>query len=77
METDKINFVASVDEEHLEQIGEIAKRMEENGFFINKIRRLTGTISGIADSLNAIHKINIKGVSIEPERSYQAQTRIY
>jgi hypothetical protein len=75
MELNKVHFVASVDDEHLDQIDQIVKRMEDQGFLIEKVRKLTGTISGLVNNLNAIREVRIKGVSIEPERTYYTQTK--
>jgi len=79
MGPNKIHFVASVDDEHLDQINEIVKKMEGIGFYIEKVRKITGTISGIVDSVNSFQeaKARIKGIKeIDSERSYTTQISV-
>jgi len=66
----KYNFVASVDDLHLDHIEEIVKEMEHKGFHIEKVREITGTISGSVDNAITIQNTQIKGVTIEGERTY-------
>ncbi|KAA6432507.1 hypothetical protein ACD591_08565 [Rufibacter glacialis] len=74
MDQVKIQFIASIDDEHMDQLNEIVQRLEKKGFSIQKVRKITGTISGIVDSMDKIREAKIEGVKIiDTEREYFTQ----
>lgn len=70
MESKAIHFIASVDDSQINHIGEIVEELQQKGFHVENVRRITGTISGSVDNEMSLHSVNIHGLSIEKERSF-------
>ncbi len=68
----KINLSVSVDEDHLKQFSEVARRLRDAGMNIEKQMDKIGVISGSIDS-GKVHVLKgIKGVAhVEQSRSFQ------
>jgi hypothetical protein len=67
-----MDFIAKIEESQKSNIQEIAKSLEKMGIRINRIMRITGTISGSSSSLS-LAEIKIKGIkSIEQNRRLRA-----
>lgn len=73
VENQGVPFFAIVDDNHLSSIEEVAIAMENEGFRINRVRKYTGTISGLADNIDLIDQAQIEGVKIRPEQKYELQ----
>jgi hypothetical protein len=68
----EMDFIAKIEESQKSNIQEIAKSLEKMGIRINRIMRITGTISGSSGSLS-LAEIKIKGIkSIEQNRRLRA-----
>ena len=69
----EMDFIAKIEESQKSNIQEIAKSLEKMGIRINRIMRITGTISGSSSSL-PLAQIKIKGIkSVEQNRRLRAQ----
>ena len=68
----EMDFIAKIEESQKSNIQEIAKSLEKMGIRINRIMRITGTISGSSSSL-PLAQIKIKGIkSVEQNRRLRA-----
>jgi hypothetical protein len=68
----EMDFIARIEESQKSNIQEIAKSLEKMGIRINRIMRITGTISGSSSSL-PLAQIKIKGIkSVEQNRRLRA-----
>jgi hypothetical protein len=67
-----MDFIAKIEESQKSNIQEIAKSLEKMGIRINRIMRITGTISGSSGSM-ALPELKIKGIkSVEQNRRLRA-----
>lgn len=68
----KINLSVSVDDDHLKQFSEVARRLRDAGMNIGKQMDAIGVISGSIDS-EKVHALKgIEGVAhVEQSRSFQ------
>jgi hypothetical protein len=68
----KINILVAVDENHIEQILEVAQHLRSTGMHVEQILDRLGVITGSCDSDKMPEISQIAGVShIEVEREYQ------
>jgi DUF4097 and DUF4098 domain-containing protein YvlB len=73
MEHQKINFIASVEDNQQHEIHSIAKKMEEKGCQINNVLSLTGIITGSTTTCKSLEELKIEGVKhIEEDRTVRA-----
>jgi|GEM_PF-1505952 len=64
-----IYFIASVKNNHLDDIQTLAKQLEERGCRINLITKMLGIISGSVEDGHAIDQLKIDGIDkIEIDR---------
>lgn len=73
MKSAKINFIASVDEDSIDEIKLIAKKLKSLGCSINHILTFSGIITGSTTSNISIDDLKIDGIkSIELDRAVKA-----
>ncbi len=69
MKKSKTYFIASVEDDKVNEINEIAKKMESLGCTINHIHPVTGIITGSAESGVPLNDLRVKGIKhIERDR---------
>ncbi len=68
----KQNFIASVQNEHLEQIEQVAQKLRIKGCEITQILPITGVISGWVNANQKLDELHVEGIaSIEKQRTFQ------
>ncbi len=73
MKKSKTYFIASVEDDKVNEINEIAKKMESLGCTINHIHPVTGIITGSAESGVPLNDLRVKGIKhIERDRDIKA-----
>lgn len=76
MKSAKINFIASVNEDSIGDIGDIAKKLKSLGCTINNILSFSGIITGSTTSIDSLDDLKIDGIkNIEPDRDVKALTK--
>lgn len=73
MPVKNISFIASIDDDHMEEIDAIAKKLKKMGFLIKGVMPSAGVISASGEA-SLIDKIVIPGIdNIETERIIKAK----
>lgn len=68
--TAKQDFIASVDDDHVDQIEQIADLMRSRGFEISQVLEITGVITGSVTVQISLDDLQIEGIaSIEKQRA--------
>lgn len=66
----KQNFIASVQNEHLEHIEQVAQKLREKGCEITGVLKITGIISGRVNETTNLNDLKMEGISfIEKQRT--------
>lgn len=69
MKNQKINFIASVSEDRIEDIEAIAKKLRDLGCEINNVLSFSGVITGSSPSEIPLKDLKIDGIrDVEPDR---------
>jgi|WetSurMetagenome_2_1015567.scaffolds.fasta_scaffold279250_2 hypothetical protein len=64
------NFIASVRNEHLDHIEQVAQKLREKGCEITGILKITGVISGSVNETTDLNELKMEGIaSIEKQRT--------
>lgn len=70
MKTGQIDFIASVDDDRVDDIKKIAKKLKDLGYKINNILSFSGIITGSAAIGTQLSDIKINGIkNVELDRS--------
>ena len=73
----KINFIASVNEDRIDDIEVIAKRLKDLGCIIDNVLSFSGVITGSTSSNITLKDLKIDGIkNIEPDRQVKAITKL-
>ena len=73
MESSKIQFIASVDENSIDGIEEIAKRLKQLGCSIDNVLSFSGVITGSTASNISLDDLKIEGIkNVEADRKVKA-----
>jgi methylmalonyl-CoA mutase cobalamin-binding subunit len=68
--TEHLYFIASVHDDYLDKMDQVAERLREKGCRINQILRVSGVISGSASHLYGLDELRREGIaSIEKQRT--------
>ena len=74
MKSSKKYFIASVDDNSIEDIKVIAQRLKDLGCKIDSILAFSGVISGSTDSNTSLKDLEIDGIkNVEPDRKIRQQ----
>lgn len=66
----KQHFIAAVQNDHLDHIEEVARRLRIKGCEINQILPITGIISGSIDAGQNLDELKVEGIAaIEKQRT--------
>ncbi len=72
METDKLNFIASVEEDRIGDINKIAERLKSRGCSIENIFTFSGVITGSVSPETPLSRLKVDGIrNIEPDRNIE------
>lgn len=72
MKASKINFIASVHDDQLDNIKQIAKKLKDMGCTIDNVLSISGIITG-STSANTIGQLKIQGVkNVELDKKVKA-----
>jgi len=67
-----IHFIASVKNNHLEEIQSLAKQMEEKGCKITLVAKLLGVISGTVEDEQSLGNLTMDGIDkVEIDREIE------
>ena len=73
MDSSKIQFIASVDENSIDGIEEIAKRLKQLGCSIDNVLSFSGVITGSTASNISLDDLKIEGIkNVEADRKVKA-----
>jgi hypothetical protein len=73
MESSKIHFIASVNENSIDGIQEIAKRLKQLGCSIDNVLSFSGVITGSTASNMSLDDLKIDGIkNVEADRKVKA-----
>ena len=73
----KINFIASVNEDRIDDIDAIAKRLKDLGCIIDNVLSFSGVITGSTSSNISLTDLKIDGIkNVEPDRQVKAITKL-
>lgn len=73
MEGSKINFIASVNEDSIDNIRAIAKKLKRLGCTIDNILTFSGVITGSTDSNISLNELKIDGIKhVELDRKVKS-----
>jgi hypothetical protein len=73
MENPKINFIASVNDDSINDIEAIAGRLKDLGCTIDNILSFSGVITGSASSTLSLKDLKIEGIkNVETDRKVKA-----
>jgi len=73
MATSKINFIASVNDDSIDDIKAIAKKLKSLGCSIDNILTFSGVITGSTASNISLDDLKIDGIkNVEPDRKVKA-----
>jgi hypothetical protein len=73
----KINFIASVREDKIEEIEIIARKLKELGCVIDNVLSFSGVITGITPSDISLKDLKIDGIkNIEPDREVKTINKL-
>ena len=76
MNRKNIYFIASVKEERIEAINEVAKKLEDLGCRINHIHSFSGIITGEAAAGTSLQDLKTEDIShIEPDREIKTRQK--
>ena len=73
MKNQKVNFIASVNDDRIDDMEAIAKKLQDLGCTIDNILSFTGVITGSTVSGISLIDLKIDGIkNIEPDRNVKA-----
>ena len=76
MKSVKINFIASVNDDSIDEIKVIAKKLESLGCSISNVLTISGIITGSTTSNVSLDDLKIDGIkNIEPDRTVKELTK--
>ncbi len=76
MKSVKINFIASVNDDSIDEIKVIAKKLKSLGCSISNVLTISGIITGSTTSNVSLDDLKIDGIkNIEPDRTVKALTK--
>ena len=77
MKNPKINFIASVSDDRIDDIEAIARSLKELGCTINNVLSFSGVITGTTSPEISLSDLKIDGIkNIEPDRNINALAKI-
>ena len=77
MDSPKMNFIASVNEDRINDIEAIAGRLRNLGCTIDNILSFSGVITGSASSTISLNDLKIDGIkNVEADRKVKAITNV-
>jgi hypothetical protein len=66
----KKSFIASVQDEYMDRVEEVASRLRDKGCEIKRVMKLTGIITGRIDVERDLTQLHVEGIAtIEKERT--------
>jgi hypothetical protein len=72
----KKSFIASVKDEYMDRVEEVASRLRDRGCEINSIMKLTGIITGRIEDERDLKQLRVEGIaSIEKERTLRKKKK--
>jgi hypothetical protein len=72
----KFNFIASVNDDRLDDIESIARNLKEMGCNIDNVLKFSGIITGSAASEMSLNELKIDGIKyVEPERIVKTKAK--